>query len=190
MAAPSGRGTANQDCRPHLILTIKGKGGLIATGQVDGCPLKFLIDTGAAVTLVSIEMFQKFPNKTDLQPSVYTICGADGKHLNVLGQGTMEITLGPLRVMHNVIVADIQATAILGIDFLSKHDCKLDISAQKLIIDSERVNLWQEGGEAQCCKVSIKDDVTIPAQTENNRIIHRRGSEGTSTMVEVGSCFA
>ena len=58
MAAPSGRGTAKTNQRPHRVLTIKGKGGLIAVGQVNGCPVKFLIDTGAAVTLVSAEIFQ------------------------------------------------------------------------------------------------------------------------------------
>ena len=49
--------------RPRRVLTIKGKGGLIAVGQVNGCPVKFLIDTGAVVTLVSGEMFQQIPNK-------------------------------------------------------------------------------------------------------------------------------
>ena len=161
MAAPSGRGTAKTNQRPHRVLTIKGKGGLIAVGQVNGCPVKFLIDTGAAVTLVSAEMFQQIPNRTDLEPAAYTICGADGKHLNILGQGAMEITLGPLRVMYDVVIADIQAAAILGIDFLLEHECKLDIPAQQLMVDSEKLNLWQEGGDAQCCKISIKEDVII-----------------------------
>ena len=44
----------------------------------------------------------------------------------------MEITLGPLRVMHDVVIVDIQAAAILGIDFLLEHECKLDIPAQQL----------------------------------------------------------
>ena len=52
------------------------------------------------MTLVSKEIFQKFQIESELQPSNLMICGADGKDLDVSGEGK----LGPLKVNHEVIV--------------------------------------------------------------------------------------
>ena len=46
------------------------------------------------------------------------------------GEGTMEIILGLL-----VVVAALQPDAILDMDFLSQHECKVDIPDQHLIIN-------------------------------------------------------
>ena len=190
MAASGGRDTAKR-FRPQKILAVNGRGGLVAIGQINGHPLKFLIDTGAAVTLVSKEIFHKFQMKSELQPSNLVICGADGKNLDVSGEGTMEITLGPLKVTHEVIVAALQPDAILGMDFLSQHECKVDIPAQRLIINSLVVNLWQEGNNPQSCKVAIKEPVVIPPESEKLILgeVQRRGSEGPVNMVQGSAKF-
>ena len=159
--------------RPPIVLTVKSRGGLMAIGQLNGHPMKFLIDTGAAVTLVSIENFRNFQNPVELDPFSHTICGADGRNLNTLGHGPMEITLGPMRVTHDIIVADIQADAILGVDFLSEYECTVDLSAQKLTVDSTQVNLWQE------------ENVTIPFQAEKivSGLLYRKGDEEPVAMI-------
>ena len=129
--------------------------------------------------------------KSELQPSNLVICGADGKNLDVSGEGTMEITLGPLKVTHEVVVAALQPDAILGMDFLSQHECKVDIPAQRLIINSLVVNLWQEGNNPQSCKVAVKEPVIIPPESEKLILgqVQRRGSEGPVNMVQGSAKF-
>ena len=121
---PRGQGTV-QEMRPKQVITITRGSGLIVTGQIDGLSVKFLVDTGASMTLMS----QKVVNFEDHQidPVSFDIYQANGDPLPVVGQIVSEITLGPLRVCHNIVVADIHDDAILGIDFLMQHDCKLDL---------------------------------------------------------------
>ena len=65
-----------------------------------------------------------------------------------------------------IVVAELQPDAILGMDFLSQHECKVDIPAQCLIINSLVVNLWQEGNVPQCCKVAVKEPIIILPESE------------------------
>ena len=84
-------------------------------GEINCQPLKFLIDTGAGVTLISKGIFQQLSQGVEgsLLEVPFDVCGADGSQLEVLGKDLMEITIGPLKVLHEVIVADIEADAIL-----------------------------------------------------------------------------
>ena len=145
---PHGQGTV-QEMRPKQVITITRGSGLIVTGQIDGLPVKFLVDTGASITLVS----QKVVNFEDHQidPVSFDIYQANGDPLPVVGQIVCEITLGPLRVSHNIVVADIHDDAILGIDFLIQHDCKLDLPSQQLSIQGTTVNMWKEDEDPGCC---------------------------------------
>ena len=47
------------------------------------------------------------------------------------GHVTCKISLGPLQVLQDIVVADLQEDAILGMGFLLSHDCKLDLVEQK-----------------------------------------------------------
>ena len=130
---------AVQERRPKQVITITRRSGLIVTGQIDGLPVKLLVDTGASITLMS----QKVINFEDhkIEPVNFDIYQANGDPLPVVGQIVGEITLGPLRVSHNIVVADIHDDAILGIDFLMQHDCKLDLPNQQLSIQGTTVNM-------------------------------------------------
>ena len=96
--------------------------------------MKFLIDTGAGVTLISEGIFQRLSQGVEgsLQKVPFDVCG--GSQLKVLGKDLTEITIGPLKVLHEIIEADIEADAILGMDFLSTHECKVDLADQHLTI--------------------------------------------------------
>ena len=106
-AASSGRGTA-EISRPQKILSVSGNRGLVIIGEINCQPLKFLIDTGVGVTLISKGIFQQLSQGLEgsLLEVPFDVCGADGSQLDVLGKDLMEITIGPLKVLHEVIVAD------------------------------------------------------------------------------------
>ena len=146
-------------------MSVSGNCGLVIIGEINCQPLKFFIDTGAGVTLISKGIFQQMSQGVEgsLQEVPFDVCGAGGSQLEVLGKDIMEITIGPLEVLHEVIVADIEADGILGIDFLSTHKCKVDLAGQHLTIHGMEVALWREGSQPQCCRITIKEDIVVPA---------------------------
>ena len=76
-----------------------------------------------------------------LQNVQYDICAANGRCPEVQGMVKFELTIGPLQVEHDIIVANIQVDMILGMDFLSRQGCKVDIKAQELTIHNTVVCL-------------------------------------------------
>ena len=59
--------------------------------------MKFLVDTGSAITLVSYEIFDRLEIPEEcLEGLHFDLCVADGQQLKVAGKLNMEITLGPI----------------------------------------------------------------------------------------------
>ena len=139
---PIGRGTVLQE-RPKNVVTFSRGTGLVVVGQVDNRPVKFLVDTGASITVIS--KANDDMTSGNLNPVEFEVVQVNGDPMPVMGQKVTEITLGPLRVSHQVVVADVKDDAILGIDFLTQHDCKLDLSSQLLTIQDMTINMLNEG---------------------------------------------
>ena len=150
-----------KEFRPQMVLLVSRRGRLVEVGEINRHPLKFLIDTGAVVTSLKGDVLQI-------------------------------LNFGPLKVVH-VIVAELQADAILGMDFSLKHECKVDVSPQynNLIANSHVMKLWHENTTAQCCKITIKEDVLIPPATEMliPGVIHRRGCDSHVNLVQGSQRF-
>ena len=82
--------------------------GLVVLGSVGGKPTKFLVDTGAAISIMSTGMFRGLSDHPlKLQNIDLDICAANGRSLEVLGMVNLDLTIGPLHVQHDIIVADI-----------------------------------------------------------------------------------
>ena len=97
-----------------------------------------------------------------------------------------EVTIGPLKVDFNMIVADIQTDIILGMDFLLEYNCKVDLASQHLVIDRIPVMMWQEGISPSQCRIIIKDDIFIPAKCEIISLgqVQMCGSEAQFNVIE------
>ena len=135
---------AVQNIRPHQLFRVTETGGLLVHGGIDGLSTKFVIDTGAAVSLIPCKTYEALGMCKNLQDLSCGICGADGKNIKTQGQAMFEVTIGPLKVDFNMIVADIQTDIILGMDFVLEYNCKVDLASQYLVIDRIPVMMWQE----------------------------------------------
>jgi hypothetical protein len=155
---------------------------------VEGEAIKFLVDTGSAITLISNKSFKIFEtNKRELTDLEYDVCTADGKKLNIFGSIELELVLGPLLVKHTFIVADISSNAILGMDFLDKHKCSIDVGKSILWINGTSINLWRECVTSpSSCPVTVKELDCIPAKSEKIVLcnVMRRGGEQNCNLLE------
>ena len=102
--------------------------GLSVVGKVFDKAVNFFVDTESAVTLLSVSVV-KHLDKDDFElvDVPFDIYLADGQKVQVEGQALLDITLGPLKVEYPVIIADIRQQTILGMLFMSKQECKLDL---------------------------------------------------------------
>ena len=94
-------------------------------GYVHGTPVNFLVDTGADVTIISPRAYRSIPETTrpELRPTSLTLKLADGSPFPFMGRGVFEVRLGTKTVEHEVWVADVEGDAILGLEFLRRHQC-------------------------------------------------------------------
>ena len=82
--------------------------------------LKFEIDTGASVTLISEEMYNEHCQNTPLQKSSLTLRSYTGQPLQVLGQLTVDVSYHSQQGSYTLYVVKGSRPNLLGRDWL-KH---------------------------------------------------------------------
>ncbi|CAC5376838.1 unnamed protein product [Mytilus coruscus] len=95
--------------------------GVYVEGHIQGYEVNFTVDTGALRTVLSVQAFNKIPhvNRPNLEKSDTLAC-ADGKPLKELGKAIFEIKLGNLCFSTELIGANIEDKALLGLHVLMK----------------------------------------------------------------------
>lgn len=142
--------------------------GVFTQGQVGGTPVNFLVDTGAACTVISLAVFEKIPihRRSSLIQTKIKLTGVGGTVLNVVGIAEMTLVFGGVPIVHEVLVVDIPLDAILGQDILLPYQCKLDLSGLTLKLKGTTLSCWVPGDNAITCRVVIKEEVSIPSWSE------------------------
>ena len=105
--------------------------GLFIKGHVGGVSVTFLVDTGTNITIMKPSVLQQIPRnaRPSLQDPQTSMIMADGSSLPFLGRTAVELKTGPLTVVHDIWVADIDLDAKLGMNFLHKRGCELKLSS-------------------------------------------------------------
>jgi predicted aspartyl protease len=95
--------------------------GVYVDGSIQGIKVTFTADTGAARTVISSKLFRKIPNskKPRLERSS-ALASVNGQPLTEMGKAVFNITLGNLTLDSELIVAEIEDEALLGLDTLMK----------------------------------------------------------------------
>lgn len=144
--------------------------GVYVHGTVNGMELIFTADTGASRTVISSKAFDKLPST--MQPKlVRSAClvGAGGVPVPEVGKGSFEISLGPHKLIKEVIVADIEDESLLGYDILmgsGQGPANIILSQNKIVLDGKEIPVFQVGRGKCSRRVTVADDVKIPGLTE------------------------
>ncbi|CAG2215715.1 unnamed protein product [Mytilus edulis] len=130
-------------------------------------PTKFLIDTGATVTLVSHALFYRIQKKErpELEPITQVIISANGTELSIASKGMFCIEIGQDKFIVEALVADISIDGILGLDFMKKNNCKIDLQQETLQCKSNTYPM-AFSGKIGCYRISAAEDISIPPGTE------------------------
>jgi len=141
----------------------KGK-TIIVTGQVDGVPLSFLVDTGTTDTIISERFYRNLPegSRPPLLPADNSGEQADGSPLEMIGWAPMEVRIGSVCALLPVTVAKVKDDALLGMDFMEITGCLVDPKKKQLKFGAEVVQGYSEKSRVFCAKVTIPETMTIP----------------------------
>ena len=119
-----------------------------------------LIDTGSVVSLFPAR--HNFPQSL-LTPANIAISDVQGKPIHTTGQFTVDISIRPLRRKFscNFLVANVEQ-AILGSDFLAKHDLSVNVRQQTLFDNSTGLNSIVKNCSNVHCEIIAKVTENFP----------------------------
>ena len=114
-------------------------------GAVNGAQVSFLLDTGAAVTLLRDDTWTRANAKVpqELKPwSTLELVGAGGTPLTVHGSACVELELeGEVFLSDIVVVSSLTTEAILGLDFLKEQEASIDLASKRLHLKGKGCDL-------------------------------------------------
>ena len=111
--------------------------------RLSGCPCSFLLDTGAAVTLLSTRTFERCQPLTPLQLwTQQQLVEVEGSLLHVKGTISLHIDFyGQSFKVPFIVINNLSEDAILGLDFLKQHSCCIDTGKKLLQFGSENFSV-------------------------------------------------
>ncbi|CAG2225065.1 unnamed protein product [Mytilus edulis] len=146
--------------------------GVYVEGHIQGSEVNFTVDTGAVRTVLSVYAFNKIPhvNRPILEKSNTLAC-ADGKPLKELGKAIFEIKLGNLCFNTEMIVANIEDEALLGLDVLMKSQwgpADIKLTEGIILLGGHAVHCTQIGQRNKFIrKIYGEAYYEIPPRSEN-----------------------
>ena len=149
-AAPPARTSRDQSKTPISLLPVSHSYRI--NGRVKGVQASFVVDTGAAVTLLDKTLWDKV-NTTGQVLSTWTgppLVGVEGTRLETWGTATAEIAFAGETFQFPVLVASsLTADAILGMDFLDANKCTLEMANKVLRFPNRGVSISLQDPSSQ-----------------------------------------
>ena len=132
-------------------------------GRVGGHLVGMLVDTGSAVTLVHCCVLEKAKIDFKLGMVSEPVVSANGQPIDIKGKCELEIFLCGVSVVHPVLMAaDVAQDCLLGIDFLGKHNCTIDLKGRLIKIGKEFVSLKGKNESPKVFRISLAETVVVP----------------------------
>ena len=142
--------------------------GLYVIGFIGQYKLVWLVDTGATRNILSYECYKGLPDdlKFPLLQDGSQVLVADGRRANTYGIGNLTVRVGRQDANISVLVTDIEDCAILGMEFLSAVDEKIDLVEQQPVINGEEIDCCNQNCQQVSFRRVTRRLVTIQPHSE------------------------
>ena len=114
---------------------------LQAEGKIGNSPVQFLLDSGAAVSVICCDMVPVSAMRR-MEPASSSTVAANGLPLDVVGQVSVPVSLSGYCVTHTfLVVRGLTVEGLLGADFLEKHRAVIDFADRRLTLGMQGDNI-------------------------------------------------
>ncbi|XP_071153837.1 uncharacterized protein [Mytilus edulis] len=157
----------NRKTNEGAVTTASEDAGMYVKLNVGDIEAKFVVDTGATLTLVSSKLYDMLTPLdksylSEVKTSVRSVCGTK---LELRGKGRFNLHFGPNMLQSEAVVTDLQVDGILGLDFMKRHNCLIDVKNGHFCIGDFKVDLCFQGSIG-CYRVVASEAVVIPPRSE------------------------
>ena len=150
------------------------------TGLVENFETEFVIDSGAGITIMSLDLINKYARKPlELSNNSVFAKTATGGSLNILGTTCVELDVGESKWFVDCYVArNFHYSFLLGTDFLIKTGVSIDLINLQATIGQHKVpiSVVKRPSQVQVCVV---ESLEIPACSEALLTGRISGLQGT-----------
>ena len=140
---------------------------MYTTAKLNGHDVDCLVDTGATLSLVSTRVWNMIDGQShNLDEFSTEIVSPSGNPIDIKGQTTVNLLItNNTMCTCVVIVADIEADVILGLDFMKKERVQIDIETNSLFIQGKKcpMNCY---GSLGCYRIVVAEKIEVPARSE------------------------
>jgi hypothetical protein len=159
------------------------------TGKIGEVETEFLIDTGSTYTILDVELYNRLPenSKPILRECNLVLRGASREKLRVHGEIILPLEFGGKTFKTSIKIVTLNdRLAILGLDFMQKEKCLVDVASQVLHIRSNRVKLPLFKQEDNlCARVQLCTDIKI-APREEMMVAGEIGKRNNQKILDLG----
>ena len=144
------------------------EGGLFVFGTIKDVAIKFLVDTGASVCVLSKKIFDQLPEDVQgkLEPRNYPVQSAGGASLPNYGEISLDVSIDSQVNTCKFTVAEVVDDGILGLPFLNQTNSKIDFGNRVFTIDNQNVDCFDRDGKSFSQTIRCAKTITVPGRCQ------------------------
>ncbi|MES9880089.1 MAG: reverse transcriptase domain-containing protein [Sedimenticola sp.] len=126
-----------------------------------------LLDTGSSLSVIHPSIYARMTgNKPELTQTGSQLKMADGGLVNVVGKATFQLNIGNCTYKQLMAVADIEAPAVLGYDFMKSQNCQIDVARGEVSLNGVTEKCILESTLPKVYRIRVAENTVIPQSTE------------------------
>ena len=150
-------------------------------GYINGVAINFMVDTGASVSLLHADIWRRLTADCNLVLEAWhrKLIGVEGSPLSVLGTANLGVGLGGITVQSDFLVAaGLSSDAIIGLDFLEKHEAVINLGQGVLHLKGRAIPLLKTSpncvlnANSTSINLRINETIELPAMSGIDIIVH------------------
>ena len=155
---------------PSLDLIPDTLGSLYVSVDLQGITVFALVDCGSTISVIHPDVLARIPGMVDadIEHPGGELRMADGSVIPTSGSVNLCMKIGTdnLSMEHKMVVAPVEAPAVLGLDFLCAHRCILDVDGCTLRVGGVVHACGSITDMPACYRISVTETVVVLPRSE------------------------